>query len=671
MRKRYQRSQTSGGSKAFASGARAVTQTESEPAIEGERAVSSRAPGKWRSLYVLAPVSLALLTSLNTLWNDFASDDLQMVLNNSLIKDLANLPHAFAVSGWAFSSNDIRFALDTFYRPLLNVLFTMNYALFGTTPWGWHLVNTLIHAIVTALSFLVLSELTGRKRLALIAATLFAVNPVHAESIAWVSGITDPLMTMFLLSAFYFYIKYRRGGHRYTIALALALCLFALLSKETAAAMVLIVAYCEVAYFEGPMDLRKRLLLATKATALVMVPYAVYFLLRSLALGTPTLSGEAMNPLGYALRTIPLAVVKYIGLLLVPVGYSFQHYTSLVDSLTSVQFIVPFLGLAAIIVGVLMSRSRVLAFAVAWFAIWLAPTLAVLRQYEPESLVQERYLYLPSIGFCLSIALGIEWLVGRKRFGVFSTRAAAALAVSLVVLWSAVSVRQHRVWRNTITLYQNCVAVDPDSPAARSALAVAYSDSGRFREANEQANAAERLNPRFLGAYLSLSYIAKRLGRIDEAIGYLETAISTVDETPLTRTKLATVYLNLGTLYGDQKRFDVAEQKLLRSIELWQRPVGWYYTGLNYFYQEQYEQALAMYEEVIRHVPPKYAPIHLSIGATYERLGRLDEARAEFEKYLELAPPDAPDKKTVRDRLKDMQRDSPAGKPKGSSGPGR
>src|SRR6185503_3228338 len=156
---------------------------------------------KWRGVYALIPGAFALLVSINTLWNGFASDDGQQVLKNDFIKTFSNLPRAFTSSVWSFTTSDIIFTVDPYYRPLFTSLFTINYAIFGTKAWGWHLINLLMHVSVTLLVFLVIKEATERKWTALIAATLFAVHPVHAESVAWVSGVTDPLLALFLLAA--------------------------------------------------------------------------------------------------------------------------------------------------------------------------------------------------------------------------------------------------------------------------------------------------------------------------------------------------------------------------------------------------------------------------------------------------------------------------------------
>ncbi|MFY9557858.1 MAG: tetratricopeptide repeat protein [Blastocatellia bacterium] len=604
-------------------------------------------------MYSLFPPAMALIASINTLFNGFASDDQQQVLNNAFIKSFDNLPVAFTTSVWAFAP-DIVFTVDSYFRPVFNSLLTINYALFGTTAWGWHLVNLLIHAAVTFLVFIMLREVTERNWLAALAATLFAVHPVHAESVAWVSGVTDPLMALLVLPAFYFYLRFRKQGRKYFLVAALVFYFLALLSKETALALPLVVAYCDLS-IKGNVSLAQRLVRLSMLLGLFAIPTIIYFFMRYNALGTLSVSGTPRYPLGPALLTAPLAAVKYVGFMLIPWGYSYQHYTDFLERVVSASFLVPLLLLIATAIGIVMAKSRTLNFAAVWFIVMLAPALAALRQFEPAYLLQERYLYIASIGMCLAIALGIEWLWVQDRFGFRGRMVAGGFAVLLVLLWCAVNLRQNRVWNDTLTVFRNTVAVAPRSSMSHAAVARSYHEAGRPREAEAEARTAIELDPRCATAYLNLSYFARVAGKLDKACEYLEEGISAVPLSSMTRHDLATMYLNLGLLYNQRNMFDLGEQYLMRSIEISPRAVAWYYSALNYQNQGRYQEALLMYQEVARHVPLKYAPIHLSIGAVYEKLQRLDDAREEYQKYLELTPQGVPDRKLVAEKLKQLE----------------
>jgi hypothetical protein len=136
-----------------------ISQDDEKATSRGARTTGSEAlskPGtavRWHPIFALIPVALGLITSLNTLWGGFAADDSTQILGNALIKHLGNIPNAFFTSVWAFASTDIVFATDTYYRPLFNVLLMINYAIFGSSAWGWHLANALIHSGVVYLVY--------------------------------------------------------------------------------------------------------------------------------------------------------------------------------------------------------------------------------------------------------------------------------------------------------------------------------------------------------------------------------------------------------------------------------------------------------------------------------------------------------------------------------------
>src|SRR5262245_14916478 len=233
-------------------------------------------------------------------------------------------------------------------------------------------------------------------------------------------------------------------------------------------------------------------------------------------------------------------------------------------------------------------RSRSLNFAMVWFTVMLAPALAALRQFEPAYLLQERYLYLPSMGICLAIALATDWITTRSMFGARSRTAALALTGVLVLALGVIYIRQNRIWTDTLTVYKNVVAMAPHSAQAHAIMSRTYYDAGRPREAEAEARRALELDASCGTAYLNLSYFARQSGKLDTACEYLEQGIAALPKGTMTRHDLATMYLNLGLLYGQRKMPDLGEQNLLRSIEVSPRPVAWYHTGRFYYDQARY-----------------------------------------------------------------------------------
>jgi protein O-mannosyl-transferase len=273
-----------------------------------------------------------------------------------------------------------------------------------------------------------------------------------------------------------------------------------------------------------------------------------------------------------------------------------------------------------------------------------------LRSFEPQYFVQERYLYLPSVGVCLALAMGVEWLAARRLFNFSGRKVATVAAASLLVLLSVVSIKQNRVWNDTLSLFRHSAATNPTSPHAYVTLSTEYYVQGMRQEAEEETRKALELEPNCLDAIINLSQFAYNRGQLDSAIEYLEQARDAVGDGPQRRGYLARIHHDLGLLYAEQKKPDLAESYLKRSVEILPYPKYWLALGDFYFDNGRHQEALEMYELTQSGTSPKYALLHLKLGRTYDRLGQVERARVEYNKYLDLAP-NAKDRNEVFRRL--------------------
>jgi hypothetical protein len=203
---------------------------------------------------------------------------------------------------------------------------------------------------------------------------------------------------------------------------------------------------------------------------LFVLPAILYLAMRYYALGTLIISGQPRYPLVPSILTVPLALLKYLGLMFIPWRYSYHHYVALVESPGSISFLVPLLIIIAIIAFIAYSKSISVRLGAVWFIAMLGPALAALRQFDPASLLQERYLYAPSFGLCLIVAFGIERVVARS--GSRGPAIGVALASLLILIWGVVFIRQNRTWYDTVSVDRNSVAVAPEVPY-HSCIAIA------------------------------------------------------------------------------------------------------------------------------------------------------------------------------------------------------
>ena len=182
--------------------------------------------------------AVAFLVYIPTLGFQFVYDDKPQVIQNPAIHAWRYWPHYFTTHVWGELYPNVR---GDYYRPLFLVWFRINHALFGVNPKGWHLTTILCHVAVTYLVFVLSRRLTGSRGIAFASAVLFAVHPVHIESVAWVSGVSDPFMALSWIGSFLAFLEFFESRRGKWLALALVLFVVGLLQKETAVVLAPII----------------------------------------------------------------------------------------------------------------------------------------------------------------------------------------------------------------------------------------------------------------------------------------------------------------------------------------------------------------------------------------------------------------------------------------------
>lgn len=590
-----------------------------------------------RNTYLIVVSALALLTSLNTITNDFAYDDWWMFVKNPFMHSGRNLALVFFTNPW--TPVDGPGLIFYYFRPLIAGFHIVEYYFFGMKAGAYHLVNVIIHALVTGLVFIVLKKISDRPRLAFIAAALFAVHPVHAESVAWISGVPDILVALFGLMIIYVYILYRQDGQWHYVILMATLFLCALLAKETALMLSASILLLEVYLSKGIGIRNLSFLRVFTVWGAFTVSIFVYLFLRFYSNGGILFSNEQRHPLINILIVIPNVVLKYVELLLIPSGYSIFHFINPAENVSFSTFIGPLLLIVAGIILIARSGSRLLVFSAAWFGIWLLPALMVLSTFVPAfSFVQERYLYLPSIGFCLAVAIGLDWLY--KKFGrsLWAMRAMQLSIIFLIAALGFIHARQNYVWRDTLSLLEHNARVNNRLPEAHVALASEYSSMQRSEEAEETARIARDLGPNNLDAYRVSSMAAQRVGDSDKAIKYLEYAETIADKEFNSVWDVANVNLRLGQFHLQRNDLIKAEYNFLKAANVGNNIHVWDELGQFYYNQGRFADSLNCFKKAELHSPPKSGYIHIKLGRVYEKLNLPSHARHEYEKYIRLVP---------------------------------
>ncbi|MGI9104076.1 MAG: tetratricopeptide repeat protein [Terriglobales bacterium] len=472
-------------------------------------------------------LAATLLVYLGTLQFEFVYDDLGQIVSNPAVQSWKYFPLYFRQNVWMQ-----QFAVGNYYRPVFLTWLLLNHTFFGLHPALWHLTTVLAHLGATALVFALALRLTADRRVAAIAALLFGLHPVHLEAVAWISGVTEPLLAMLLIPAFLCYLNWREAAGARTKWLAGSLVLYALalLSKETAVVLPALVFVYEWVFAADGASWRAKLNAGLRAGAAYVVITGAYLLARSSALhGLAHKTVEL--PAGIALLTIPSALWWYIRLLVAPIGLSVFYDTPYVTHIGFRYFVLPLLGVA-VAIGVLAwwwkrSRSPLVAFAAAWLFLPILPLLdlAILPMGD---FIHDRYLYLPSVGLAILVAIALAKLDARQLLG---RPAGQVVALTLAVVMGFAIVAQSIPWANDLVLYYHGMRVAPNNDLPRNKLAASLVQRGMYAEGIRLYRLVLAADPDYWYANYRMGYAHYMSGNFAEAESYLARAV-TLHATP-------------------------------------------------------------------------------------------------------------------------------------------
>jgi tetratricopeptide (TPR) repeat protein len=476
------------------SGPRRATASASPPT----RPATDRRTASWA---VAIAFALGFLAYANTLGHGFVWDDL--ILLDQKIRFYRGPLDVFLEPQ----------ALPTFkvYRPLTFGSYYLDQILWSRNPFGFHLTSVLLHAVNSALVYVLAAALGCASGPALWAALLFAVHPIHTEAVAWIACRADLLTTTFAILTILALLRYRASSSWASLAAVAVSSFAAIASKETGAAVPLVMLAVPGPRFTKPEESNRPdrgVWLGFLASTCGLL---AYWVLRP-ADRSPDLGPSAFTP--SALGSLIGAFGFYIARTFVPLGltaYMPEAPGGLAMSLLAAVGV-------ALAVALLFARSAAQSmrrFGTLWFLLALAPPLLVAVSDMLVTKVSERYLYLPSVGLCLLVASALS-----PRPRLLSKRGpAVAMAAGLAAL-TLVTVARNRVWRDEITLWSAVVSHETRFAIPYMNLGLALADAGRFDEAERAyraALAARADDTAIRDTYVNLGHLKLRQGSLGEA----------------------------------------------------------------------------------------------------------------------------------------------------------
>ncbi|MEZ4767790.1 MAG: tetratricopeptide repeat protein [Caldilineales bacterium] len=507
-------------------------------------------------LIVLGAILVSFIVYANAVGGDFVYDDTKQIVSNQLIQDSRFFGKALVSDVWAFKG-DAGQAWSNYWRPTFVVWLIANNALFGTgSSAGWHLTNMLLHALVIALAYGMLRQLHLTRAIAGVIVFIFAVHPVHVESVTWISGSPDLLMAAALLGALWLVLSALARPDRRKTAAALVLFTVALLAKEVAVLFpaVIFVAAAGAAA-RGSSTWQARTVRGIRVALPFVVIAVVYFIVRALVLGQVAKTGTTTEPLSAVILSAPSLLAFYIRQSLFPllIGPSYPLRAVHTDALTLANFWAPLLVVivAALLIVWAARQGPVQQIGAALFILPLLPTLNI-NAFVAEQLVHDRYLYLPLLGFLMIVVPSVASLVqGLIRRNASWTRLAGyGVAVVCCLLLGAQTIRYNTAWQDEVSLWAWAVETDPTSQFNWAQYGNALTAADRFDEAREaldrslvSLDASSTPN-----ALVNRALIAIDQGRYDDAEADLNTVLAGQPQNVQAYEQLAVAYQAAGRL---------------------------------------------------------------------------------------------------------------------------
>jgi tetratricopeptide (TPR) repeat protein len=588
-------------------------------------------------------------------------DELFLILKNPIVRG-GITPEGIV---WALTTSWFEY-----WHPVTWLSFMLDCELFGLDAGWHHVVNLLFHIVDSVLVFAVLRRLTGATWRSAMVAALFALHPVHVESVAWVAERKDVLSALFFLLTIWAYGRYaeeRKGQDpKFKLWYASALGLFALglMSKPmliTVPFVLLLLDYwplkrLDVDRESSIKDLWALLKEKVPFFALTVASTAIsYFGVRA---GGNILSAETV-PWSLRMANVPVSYVRYLLKVLWPTRLAVLY--PMPSHLPSWEVIGSVLILIAITVLVLLRIRSSPYLAVGWFTFLgvLVPIIGLVQ--AGFQAIADRYTYIPSIGLFVAMVWaageGSVFLKLPKRW---------TIATAALVLGGCGLVAWHQVgyWRDSLTLWTHCVSVTPGNAIAHYNLGYALEVAGSNQPAMNEYQEALRINPNHVNANVNLGTIYILRNHMQEATNCLANALRLRPDSAPAHANLALALRELGDYQGaimhcneairlnpasdapflDMARSLSAVGRSRESLTYYEESVrrtssrqSHYFYGLELLKLGEFQQAVDHLKEAV-HLAPDWADAHLELAVALSAEGVVPEAVAQYREVLRLDP---------------------------------
>ena len=574
---------------------------------------------------------------------------------------------------WAFLS-----VYANNWHPLTWLSHMLDYQLFGANAAGHHITNLIFHVINTLLLFLILRRITGFPWRSAFVAVLFAIHPLHIESVAWVAERKDVLSTLFFMLTVWAYVRCVERPAIYRYLVILLFFALGLMSKPMLVTLPFVLLLLDF-WPLGRLRLGRPLLNTDaddpkavgngnkiRSDMGLIIEKVPLFILSAASVGATLYaqwSGIApfeTLPFSTRLSNALVSYVSYMGKMIWPHGLAvFYPYPEDIP-----LWQVGGAGLLLIMITAIAVRlRRRYPYAIVgwlWYLGTLVPVVGLV-QVGYQS-IADRYTYLPMIGLFIVIA----WIVPDLLAGWRLHRIALpVLATCVIATLMTVSLFQLRYWQNSMALFTHALAVTKDNAVIETNMGASLAEQGKFEEAIPHYQEALRIKPNDFEARYNLANALARQGKMEEAVTHYAGILQT-------QPGAAAVHNNMGIALSQLGRTDEAVDHFREAIRIkpdfqdagsnleralmgqtrMKKPVpekvaiaqadpnsaeGQLRAGLSLFQEGKADEAIPKFEEALR-LNPNLAAAHISLGLIMAQKRNLDKAIEHFRKALKINP---------------------------------
>lgn len=594
---------------------------------------------------IYAGLALAIIIAFEPVrHNGFVNyDDYEYITENPYVKSGIN-PESVI---WAFNTQ----GKGGNWHPLTWLSHMLDCELFGIRPLWHHLTNLLLHIASTLLLFWLLKKMTGAVWPSAFVAAVFALHPLHVESVAWAAERKDVLSGLFWMLTIAAYIRYvqcKTIGRYLLLFLFLGLGLMAKPMVVTLPFVLLLLDYWPLDRFQCRYQSKDKAfkqpqkassnyqrttlyhLIFEKIPLFVLVAAScvVTYIVEQSAVSTESQADVSLN---LRVANALVSYVSYLGKMIYPTGLAVL-YPHPGDSLPVWQITVSVVILAGISAFTIYmgKRLRYLPAGWLWYLGTLIPVIGLVQ--VGSQAMADRFTYLPSIGAFIMVAWGAADIFAKWQYRKPVLAITAGAVLCLLLMFTRV---QAGYWRNNFVLFQHTLVVTENNYIIHKNYANALYEKGLINEAVAHYNKALKIAPGYLVARLNVGMIFLEQKRFSKAIACFNKVLELEPDH-------CRAHFGLGAALVEQGRYDDAVKHFNKALRgKLNKPEVYHYLALAYQRLDRYDLAIKNYNEALK-INPQYALARMNIGLVFLRQKRFDEAVDCFNKVLQLKP-DWPD----------------------------